>query len=267
MILNLTASRFAVFCFESGIYIEDCEIFIGAPTPGSPCEEFFELSGCRDRLIGNPEQLRTLYVYVRNRGKSAYLFEHIYRICEWADQHGVVKIEIRKGYELLHEIPVARMLKEQRKIIRGVSMSSLVLPGRNACEDEVASLVFHQPGIVITSMLNDQCILTSKDIGKERVGIERSALRGLNFRFCWRALPGEKSDTGFSAYYEKLIDLLIRDGFVKDFEYYIYLPDGRVGHYVKDYQVVDDFQGEPIRLSSTGFWEIVSPEKVQLLRI
>ncbi len=245
LIASDLASRFTRWATEIGLYLEDCFVHIGKPPFGSQSQ------------IRTDFQFNTLYIDCPNQGKAKYLNEYKCQIAWWCQEFRLSSIELWWNGCNLHTIPVDTILKTPG------CKAMLTLPKDfyKASLKDILRLAIDQEGICVTSHLTDGCIETSTDFNRERTGVHWEEIRKINFSFLWRELPGEKTESKKNAYYTQLKRVLERDRWVDNFEYYMYRPDGKIGHYIKNYRLTD----EGLRVSSTALWEIVEREEVRPL--
>ncbi|NEO29250.1 MAG: hypothetical protein F6K36_02100 [Symploca sp. SIO3C6] len=93
--------------------------------------------------------------------------------------------------------------------------------------------------VVITSMWDDICLHTNDLLKPERGTIMPHQWTGFNYSFLWR---DSKDD------YKQLIERLVRDGCIPQFQYRLRRPDGSFGEYQTDYYYVENYLSVPVRI-------------------
>ena len=106
--------------------------------------------------------------------------------------------------------------------------------------------------VVITSMWDDICLHTNDLLRPERATIMPHQWTGFNYRYLWR---DSRDD------YNRLIDTLVRDLYIPEFQYRLRRPDGALGEYQTDYYYVRDYLNVPVRIgvSNVEDWRILEP--------
>lgn len=87
---------------------------------------------------------------------------------------------------------------------------------------------------------------------------------GYNYRLSWRR--GYDDYDRLNPQYHKLKELLERDGFIKNYQYTLYRPDGAYCEYSTDYYLCRDYLGDEVRIgiSKPQDWRLIvsAPEQV-----
>jgi hypothetical protein len=100
--------------------------------------------------------------------------------------------------------------------------------------------------ICIVGAKTDLCKHTNSHLTKKRGKREPQNWTGYNYRRSWCTdinRPGVVSSE-----YEKLIALLLKDKYVRNFEYRLVRPDGAFVEYLSDFLYLEDLLGEPVRI-------------------
>ena len=109
--------------------------------------------------------------------------------------------------------------------------------------------------IEIASQLTNQCLHINNLLTPERGIWKPAKFVGYNYSQAWDTTrTGQLNDD-----YHQLRNLLSRDGYIPDFEFRNRRVDGSIGRYQKTYYLIEDFLGEPARLSvaDPDAWELV----------
>jgi hypothetical protein len=104
--------------------------------------------------------------------------------------------------------------------------------------------------VVVTSMWNDVCLHTNDLLQPERGIIQPHQWTGFNYRYLWR---DSRDD------YNPLIDTLLRERYIPQYQYRLRRPDGSFARYETDYYLVEDYLNVPVRIgvSKVDAWELL----------
>ncbi len=104
--------------------------------------------------------------------------------------------------------------------------------------------------VVITSMWNDVCLHTNDLLQPERGILQPHQWTGFNYRYLWRDSRDE---------YNQLIDTLMRDHHIPQYQYRLRRPDGAFALYETDYYLVQDYLNVPVRIgvSKVEAWQLL----------
>lgn len=104
--------------------------------------------------------------------------------------------------------------------------------------------------VVITSMWNDVCLHTNDLLQPERGILQSHQWTGFNYRYLWR---DSRDD------YNQLIDTLMRDHHIPQYQYRLRRPDGAFALYETDYYLVQDYLNVPVRIgvSKVEAWQLL----------
>lgn len=109
--------------------------------------------------------------------------------------------------------------------------------------------------VVITSMWNDVCLHTNDLLQPERGILQAHQWTGFNYRYLWR---DSRDD------YNQLIDRLIRDRYIPQYQYRLRRPDGSFARYETDYYLVENYLNVPVRIgvSKVDAWQLLPEPSV-----
>lgn len=104
--------------------------------------------------------------------------------------------------------------------------------------------------VVVTSMWNDMCLHTNDLLQPERGILQPHQWTGFNYRYLWR---DSRDD------YNQLIDTLLRERYIPQYQYRLRRPDGSFARYETDYYLVEDYLNVPVRIgvSKVDAWELL----------
>lgn len=105
--------------------------------------------------------------------------------------------------------------------------------------------------VVITSMWDDVCLHTNDLLQPERGILQPHQWTGFNYRYLWR---DSRDD------YNQLIDQLVRDRYIPQFQYRLRRPDGAFAQYETDYYLIEDYLNVPVRVgvSKVDAWQLLA---------
>ena len=104
--------------------------------------------------------------------------------------------------------------------------------------------------VVITSMWNDMCLHTNDLLQPERGILQPHQWTGFNYRYLWR---DSRDD------YNQLIDRLVRDRYISQYQYRLRRPDGTFALYETDYYLIEEYLNVPVRIgvSKVDAWQLL----------
>ncbi len=120
--------------------------------------------------------------------------------------------------------------------------------------------------VIITSNTSDVCYHTNDLLLPSRSTWQPAQFTGYNYRRSWRASRDEDPNNPqrLNPEYDRLRDLLRRDGVVRDYEYSLYRPDDALCRYSTTYFLCRDYCGDEVRIgvSRPADWSIAEPSPV-----
>lgn len=105
----------------------------------------------------------------------------------------------------------------------------------------------------------DICHHTSDLLLPSRAFWSAKQFTGYNYRLSWRA--GRDDYERLNPQYEQLKEVLAKDGYVSNYEYTLYRPDGALCSYSTTYFLCRDYLGDEVRVgvSRPQDWQLLEP--------
>lgn len=104
--------------------------------------------------------------------------------------------------------------------------------------------------VEVTSMTTNRTLFLNDRYEPGRLIWKPAQLIGFNCHYYWQETPEEL---------EQLLLTLRTDARLPNFQFHNLRLDGSLGRYVKDYFIVEDFLGDPVRVSIGREFQIICP--------
>jgi hypothetical protein len=120
--------------------------------------------------------------------------------------------------------------------------------------------------VIITSNTTNICYHTSDLLKPSRAHWDAARFTGYNYLRSWRASRDEDpvNPRRLNPQFDRLREILARDGSAPGYEYTLYRPDDALCSYQTDYYLCRDYCGDEVRIGVSRIedWRLLEPASV-----
>lgn len=120
--------------------------------------------------------------------------------------------------------------------------------------------------VIITSNTTNICYHTNDLLTPARASISAASFTGYNYLRSWRSTREDDptNPQRLNPQFDRLRELLARDGYVPGYEYTLFRPDDAHCSYQTDYYLCRDYCGDEVRIgvSKVEDWRLLEPSPV-----